>query len=86
MLGRMEMPIQTAIDQYEIVGNLVFGNPRRLNSLIKIANFIRPKYSQERMANALKKVIENGLQEELRHTEKKAQDAVFRSEEIRSRT
>ena len=86
MLGRMEMPIQVAIQQYDIVGNVVFGHPRRLNSRLPVANFIRPKYRQERMKTALKEVIENGIHEELKHADKKAEDALFRSDEKRSRT
>jgi hypothetical protein len=86
MLGRMEMPIQVAIEQYDLVGNMVFGHPRRLHSKLGIANFIRPKYSSERIEAALMQVIENGLQEELKHAGKKAQDAVFKSDEKRSRT
>lgn len=86
MLGRMEMPIQVAIQQYDIVGNVVFGHPRRLHSRLPVANFIRPKYCQERMKTALKQVIDNGIQEELKHADKKAEDALFRSDERRSRT
>jgi hypothetical protein len=86
MLGRMEMTVQAAIEQYDLVGNSVFGHPRRLHSKLGIANFIRPKYSSERIEAALTKVVENGLQEELKHAGKKPQDAVFRSDEKRSRT
>jgi len=86
MLGRMEMPIQVAIDQYDTVGNMVFGHPRQLHSKLGIANFIRPKYSHERMESALMHVIEKGLQEELNHAGKKPHDAAFRSDERRSRT
>jgi hypothetical protein len=86
MLGRMEMPLQMAIDQYDLVGNEVFGYPRRLHSRLGIANFIRPKYSHLRMEQTLMRVIDNGLKEELKHTEKKAQDAIFKSDERRSRT
>jgi hypothetical protein len=82
----MEMPIQVAIQQYDIVGNVVFGHPRRLHSRLPVANFIRPKYCQERMKTALKQVIDNGIQEELKHADKKAEDALFRSDERRSRT
>ena len=82
----MEMPVQTALEQYDVVGNLVFGQPRRLHSQIGMANFLRPKYPSRNMAKAIVQVIESGLEEELIQSERKAADAPFQSDSRRCRT
>jgi hypothetical protein len=61
MLARLELSVQKALQQYDIVGNTVFGKPRMLHSTVKIANFVREKYKAEQMENALLDVIRDQL-------------------------
>lgn len=66
MLGRLEMSVQAALDQYDLVGREVFGRPRYIHSKLGVANYLRPKYSSRRMEETLVTIIRNGLREESR--------------------
>lgn len=55
------MDIDTALDQYEVVGNGVFATPR---SKATGGGSFRPKYPAELMETALLKVLRNGLSDE----------------------
>jgi hypothetical protein len=74
MLGRLEMSVDTALHQYNVVGNEVFGKPRFIHSKIGLADFLRAKYSSANMENALISVIRNGIQEEPKVSQKSEKD------------
>jgi hypothetical protein len=93
MLGRLEMSVQAALDQYDIVGTEVFGKPRFIHSTMGVANYVRPKYPSKQMENALVSVIRNGMKEELQisrrdkqEQRKYASEAPFQSDPRRCRT
>jgi hypothetical protein len=93
MLGRLEMSVDTALDQYDIVGNEVFGRPRFIHSTIGLANFVRAKYPTNIMEDALISVIRNGLREEPNMDRKSdkdqlkhAREATFQSDFHRCRS
>jgi hypothetical protein len=93
LLGRLEMSVQKALEQYDIVGNEVFGKPRFIHSTMKVANYVREKYSEKRMEASMISVIRNGLQDELRlsrreeqEQRKYASEAAFLSDASRCRT
>lgn len=67
MLGRLEMSVQEAIDQYDIMGCSIFGRPRFLHSSLKVANYLQPKYSSKKTEAVFKDVISNGIGEELEY-------------------
>ncbi|KAI9698251.1 MAG: hypothetical protein M1820_007521 [Bogoriella megaspora] len=66
MLGRMQMNIEQALEQYDTVGNNVFGKPRALHVYLKVADLLAPKYGPKQMETALQKVIQSGLAEEMK--------------------
>lgn len=66
MLGRMQMSADQALDQYNTVGNEVFGKPRPLHVQLKFADLLAPKYGPKQMERAIQKVIEEGLAEEMK--------------------
>ncbi|KAI9659137.1 MAG: hypothetical protein M1821_002097 [Bathelium mastoideum] len=66
MLGRMQMDVEKALDQYETVGNDVFGKPRPLHVQLKFADLLAPKYGPKQMEQALQKVIQAGLADEMK--------------------
>ncbi len=86
MLGRMEMATQHAIDQYEHIGNAVFGRPRYLNSKFKHLNYFISKYPSKNMKNALVHGIEERLKEEIQRSGRAADTIPFMSDERRCRT
>lgn len=53
MLARMEMTIDQAMAQYDVVGDTVFGKPRFLHSTIAATNYLQPKYPSRRMIKAI---------------------------------
>jgi len=94
MLGRLEMSVQTALDQYDFVGKEVFGKPRFIHSTMGLANFIRPKYPSRNMEAAMISVIQKGLSDQqplysqkMEEKQRKlATDATFQSDHRRCRT
>ncbi|TKA61151.1 hypothetical protein B0A49_12457 [Cryomyces minteri] len=76
MLGRMDMCVEKALEQYDLVGNKVFGKPRRLHSRMKLANLLRPEFPARNMESAMNLVIKSGLEDEIR------QWRHFRTEEV----
>ncbi|OCL05346.1 FabD/lysophospholipase-like protein [Glonium stellatum] len=86
MLARMEMSIDRAIDQYDVVGDTVFGKPRFLHSTIAATNYLRPKYQSRRMIKAIQEVIKNGLAEEMSQWGTSTQNVPFESNPRRCRT
>lgn len=60
MLSRLQMDINLALQQYDIVGNRVFANPRRFS----LKQMRRPKYRTTDMNDALQQVISNALPEQ----------------------
>ena len=65
MLGRMQLDIDKALEQYDTVGNEVFGKPRPLH-IHKFADFLAPKYGPKQMERAIQDVIETGLAGEMK--------------------
>lgn len=61
MLSRMKMDIDTALDQYKVVGNDVFATPRPKATG---GGFLRPRYPAELMETTLLKVLRNGIPHE----------------------
>lgn len=57
MLSRLQMHIDHALQQYDVVGNNVFGNPRRFH----LYQVRRPKYRAKVMKGALQKVVSNAI-------------------------
>jgi hypothetical protein len=93
MLGRLEMSVQKALDQYDLVGREVFGNPRFIHSTLGFANFIRPKYPSKNMEAAMISVIQNGLVDQPLYKQKSdeqkrkfAASLTFQSDPRRCRT
>ena len=86
MLSRIEMDIDTALQQYDMVGDQVFARPRFLHSFIKGANAIRPKYPSRYMERAIQEVISKCLEQELKLHSILPQDATFSSNPARCRT
>lgn len=56
MLARLQMEVDDALAQYDIVGDKVFGHPR-----LHFRGAPWPKYSTRRMEGALREVIRNCL-------------------------
>ncbi|KAF2766447.1 FabD/lysophospholipase-like protein [Teratosphaeria nubilosa] len=75
MLSRMQMDIDRALAQYEVVGDGVFGHPRPL----AIGAF-RPKYRAGRMKAAIRKVVENGAQGERRRADDETREIRLKNE------
>ncbi|KAH9845677.1 FabD/lysophospholipase-like protein [Teratosphaeria destructans] len=75
MLSRMQMDIDTAIEQYDLVGDEVFGHPRPL-----VAGAFRPKYRAGRMKAAICKVVQNGAQAERRRADDETREIRFQNE------
>jgi len=86
MLGRMEMTVDEALAQYDVVGNLVFGKPRFLHKRFRQADYLKPRYPSKNMALALQQVIQNGLREEMRQWKHKPEDVPLESDSNRCRT
>jgi hypothetical protein len=86
MLGRMEMSVQEALNQYDVVGNQVFGKPRLFHSRVGAFNFLRPKFPSRNMKNALIDVIGIGLEMEIKQLKQPAGDIAFQGDEERCRT
>ena len=63
---KREFGIKGRGNSIAIVGNEVFGKPRFIHSTMKVANYVREKYSEKRMEASMISVIRNGLQDELR--------------------
>ncbi|PSN75297.1 FabD/lysophospholipase-like protein [Corynespora cassiicola Philippines] len=59
MLSRLEMNIDDALEQYDLVGNEVFAKHRHFHS-IKAMGIIRPQYKTINIEAALRKVIKKG--------------------------
>ena len=59
MLSRLEMNIDDALEQYDLVGNEVFAKHRHFHS-IKAMGIIRPQYKTKNIEAALRKVIKKG--------------------------
>ncbi|KAF2490863.1 FabD/lysophospholipase-like protein [Lophium mytilinum] len=86
MLGRMEMSIDEALTQYDLVGNQVFGKPRFLHSHFALTNYIKPKYHSRHMEKAMKAVTKFGLAKELSLSKITEDTVSFESNERRCRT
>ncbi|KAK8183074.1 acyl transferase/acyl hydrolase/lysophospholipase [Phyllosticta capitalensis] len=65
MLARLEQTVDEALEQYDVVGNQVFGKPRRLPSLLPALGHLRPKYPTRRMKRALQEVIRTAAPPEI---------------------
>ncbi|KXS95128.1 hypothetical protein AC578_2887 [Pseudocercospora eumusae] len=59
MLGRLQMSVSTALEQYDIVGNSVFAHGRPY--VTALGSILVPKYRSRDMEQALSKVLQNGL-------------------------
>ncbi|KAL9063975.1 MAG: hypothetical protein Q9157_008005 [Trypethelium eluteriae] len=66
MLGRMQMTVEQAMQQYDVVGRQVFAKPRQMHPQMPFLNYVRPKYPSKNMTQALQEVIKEGLHEELK--------------------
>ncbi|KAK5256017.1 hypothetical protein LTR16_004200 [Cryomyces antarcticus] len=87
MLGRMEMSVEKALEQYDLVGNKVFGKPRRLHSKMKLANLLRPKFPARNMESAINQVIKSGLENEIRQWKHfRTEEVPFQSDSQKCRT
>lgn len=86
MLSRLEMSVQDAIDQYNDFGKLIFAKPRFMHSKIRWLNYVQPKYSSKRTEAVFKEVILKNIAEELKRTNKKAEEAPFHQDPKRCRT
>jgi len=86
MLARMEMTIDQAMAQYDIIGDAVFGKPRFLHSTIAATNYLQPKYPSRRMVRAIQRVTKTGLAEEMRQRKSSPQNVPFESNPRRCRT
>lgn len=86
MLARMEMTIDQAMAQYDVVGDTVFGKPRFLHSTIAATNYLQPKYPSRRMIKAIQRVTKTGLAEEMRQWKSSPQNVPFESNPRRCRT
>jgi hypothetical protein len=85
MLSRIEMDVDTALQQYDMVGDQVFAKPRLLHASIKGANAIRPKYPSRYMEKAIQGVISQCLKPELELHGTLSQDVAFASNPARCR-
>lgn len=81
MLSRMKMGITVAKKQYDVVGNSVFGKPRRFyrNELYaQVAGSLRrPKYRTKHMRAALQEVVRTGIEAERKRTGVKSKNIVL---------
>jgi hypothetical protein len=66
MLSRMKMGVNEAIQQYSIIGNGVFAQPRP--QITSVGGFLKPKYASKKMEDALRQVIRYGSEKEMRRT------------------
>lgn len=76
MLGRLEMSVQSALDQYDVMGDRVFGKPR----------FALTKYSSSKTEEAFRIVVENGMQGEFHGIETQPEKVPFNHDQRRCRT
>lgn len=65
MLARLEQTVDEALEQYDVVGNQVFGKPRWLPSLLPLFGHLRPKYPTRRIKRALQEVIRTAAPPEI---------------------
>lgn len=65
MLGRMEMSIEDALEQYDIFGKQIFGKPRPLHPQVHLFDMIQPKYPSKNMERVLVSVVAKALRQEL---------------------
>ena len=65
MLGRMQMTVDEAMQQYDVIGKQVFAKPRRMHHRMPLLNYVRPKYPSRHMAQALQDVTKEALAEEM---------------------
>lgn len=86
MLGRMELDVDTALKQYDTVGNQVFGHPRLAPKYISASSLVQPKYASWRMEKALQEVTKAALQEEMQQWGTSEKTIPFQSDAERSRT
>jgi hypothetical protein len=61
MIGRLQMTIHSALRQYDVVGNRVFGRPRRLN----VHGVARAKFGSKTMIKAIQEVLQENARSEL---------------------
>lgn len=84
----MKMGINNAKDQYDVVGNSVFGKPRhgyRNKHYAKVFGGLRrAKYRTEQMETALQEVVKNGAQPESERTDVPATSIVLSNENNRA--
>jgi hypothetical protein len=90
MLGRMEMSVDNALGQYDIVGKEVFAKPRFPRwKTARLVNAVYPKYPKKNIEATLQKVIGDGLKTELqqRNLNPKGENKVlFEKDHRRCRT
>lgn len=86
MLGRLRMPIDDALAQYDIVGDRVFGKPRMLHRQFGFLNYATPKYRSRDMEKAILEVVRNGGAEELLQWEMPVDEASLESDSAQCRT
>lgn len=79
MLARFRMPVKDCIDEYEKLGEKVFGDPRHFTELNYpfIPSFRRTKYN----ADKLKKVFEEVTNRRNRWTTDETRDMTFPTEQ-----
>lgn len=86
MLGRLEMSVQQAIEQYDVVGDKVFGKPRFLHTHWDLMNYWQPKFDSKCTEQAIQEVIKNGITKEITQNEDKADAVLYNSHPCRCRT
>ncbi|KAK7513937.1 acyl transferase/acyl hydrolase/lysophospholipase, partial [Phyllosticta citriasiana] len=86
MLGRMEMDVETALKQYDVVGNQVFGHPRLAPKIVSASSLVQPKYASWRMEKALQDVTKAALHDEMQQWGTSEKTIPFQSDAERSRT
>jgi hypothetical protein len=66
MLSRLRMDVNEALEQYNTVGNDVFAQYRP--KIATLGGVVRPKYSTEKIEEALRQVVANGSRREFKRT------------------
>lgn len=58
MLGRLRMTVEDCIQQYETLGDRVFGRPRRFH-IRKAPWILREKYNHKHLEEVMKEVVKS---------------------------
>ncbi|KAK8174416.1 acyl transferase/acyl hydrolase/lysophospholipase [Phyllosticta citribraziliensis] len=86
MLSRMELDVETALKQYDVVGNQVFGHPRLVPKYVSASSLVQPKYASARMEKALQDITKAALLDEMQQWGTSEKTIPFQSDAERSRT